>query len=142
MSITHIETDQLREMSDKEGLIIQGCGGPLQEWVDGINDMLTESGILKNGSRFEDVYSFEHENVTCLLFSFEDVDLHMGKLAMWRLQTHKEFYTSICTWESSPCGDCRHIKSFTVHGSLTMCRTDWAVLLTNHSTQPTSPTVR
>lgn len=61
MSITHIETDQLREMSDKEGLIIQGCGGPLQEWGDGINDMLTESGILKNGSRFEDVYSFEHE---------------------------------------------------------------------------------
>ena len=41
MSITHIETDQLREMSDKEGLIIQGCGGSLQEWVDGINDMLT-----------------------------------------------------------------------------------------------------
>ncbi|MBU5474432.1 hypothetical protein [Roseburia sp. MSJ-14] len=97
MSITHIETDQLREMSDKEGLIIQGCGGPLQEWVDGINDMLTESGILKNGSRFEDVYSFEHGNVTCLLFPFEDVDLHMGKLAMWRLQTHKEFYG---TWLS------------------------------------------
>ncbi len=97
MSITHIETDQLREMSDKEGLIIQGCGGPLQEWVDGINDMLTESGILKNGSRFEDVYSFEHENVTCLLFPFEDVDLHMGKLAMWRLQTHKEVYG---TWLS------------------------------------------
>lgn len=58
MSITNIEAEQLREMSDKEGLIIQGCGGPLQEWVDGINDMLTADGILKNGSRFEDVFTF------------------------------------------------------------------------------------
>lgn len=90
MSITHIDAEALREMNDKEGLIIQGCGGPLQEWVDGINDMLTESDILKNGSRFQDVYSFEHENVTCLLFPFGGVDLHVGKLAMWRLQTHGE----------------------------------------------------
>lgn len=97
MSITHIEPDELRRMSGKEGLIIQGCGGSLQEWVDGINDMLTESGILNNGSRFENVYSFEHEKVTCLLFPFEGVDVHAGKLAMWRLQTHGELHG---TWLS------------------------------------------
>ena len=28
----------------------KGCGGDLKEWVDGINDMLTESGILQNES--------------------------------------------------------------------------------------------
>ncbi len=58
MSIEIITTDDLRKMSDKEGLILQGCGGELQDWIDGINDMLTESGILLNGTKFEKVYQY------------------------------------------------------------------------------------
>ena len=53
MKIIEIEARQLRNMENHEGLVIQGCGGDLQEWVDGINEMLTEADILKNGSRFE-----------------------------------------------------------------------------------------
>ena len=34
-------TEDLRHMTDEEGLILQGCGGDLQEWVDGINELLT-----------------------------------------------------------------------------------------------------
>ena len=48
MAVKAITTEDLRRMNDKEGLIIQGCGGNLQEWVDGINDILTGAGILKN----------------------------------------------------------------------------------------------
>lgn len=47
MSITRIETQQLRSMENNDGLVVQGCGGDLQEWADGINDMLTEADILK-----------------------------------------------------------------------------------------------
>ena len=91
MSITTITTEDLRRMEEKEGLILQGCGGDLKEWVDGINDMLTEAGILKEGSRFGDVSTFQYGELTCLLFPFEDVKLEIGKLAMWRLQTHEDF---------------------------------------------------
>ena len=91
MSITRIETQQLRSMENNDGLVVQGCGGDLQEWADGINDMLTEADILKNGSRFETCYVFENENLTCILFPFKDVQLDIGKLAMWRLQTHEQF---------------------------------------------------
>ena len=52
MSVKNITTEELRHMKDSEGLILQGCGGSLDEWVDGINDMLTESGILLNATRF------------------------------------------------------------------------------------------
>lgn len=38
MNVQKITTDDLRRMKDKEGLILQGCGGDLQEWMDGIND--------------------------------------------------------------------------------------------------------
>ncbi|MDO4945815.1 MAG: hypothetical protein Q4E74_11535 [Ruminococcus sp.] len=78
-------------MNDCEGLVLQGCGGDLQEWVDGINNILAESGILQNERRFEKAYSFNNEDLTCLLFPFEDVQLDVGKLAIWRLRTMEDF---------------------------------------------------
>ena len=91
MSIEKIDAAKLRTMAEKEGLILQGCGGDPQEWLDGINDMLTEAGILQNGSKFESCSVFSGEGCTCILFPFEGVDLDVGKLAMWRLQTHEQF---------------------------------------------------
>ena len=90
-TVKQITIDNLRHMDGKEGLVLQGCGGDLQEWLDGINSMLTEDGILLDGSRFESVSVFQHDGLTNLLFSFEGVELDMGKLAMWRLQTHGRF---------------------------------------------------
>ena len=92
MSIQEITKDQLRRMGDQEGLILQGCGGDLQEWVDGINEIFTEEGILKKGTRFEEAYTFKHDGLTCLLFPFkEGMAIEMGKLAVWRLGTHSTF---------------------------------------------------
>ena len=91
MSITNINTDDLRHMEGKEGLILMGCGGDLQEWVDGINDMLSENRILLDGTKFEQVFAFQYQDLTCLLYPFDDVKLSIGRLAMWRLQTHEQF---------------------------------------------------
>lgn len=91
MSINRITTEALRRMDGKEGLILQGCGGEQQEWLHGINEMFTEAGLLKNGTKFEDISAFEHDGLTCLLYPFEGVELDIGKLAVWRLQTHETF---------------------------------------------------
>jgi len=40
MSVKTISKDELRRMEGSEGLILQGCGGSLDEWVDGINEKL------------------------------------------------------------------------------------------------------
>ncbi len=97
MEIKNISLHELRKMNDSEGLVLQGCGGDLQEWVDGINDMLTESGILRNGSRFDKAYTFKNGGLTCLLFPFGDVQPDVGKLAIWRLETRENFGS---TWLS------------------------------------------
>lgn len=82
----------LRYMKRCEGIILQGCGGELQEWVDGINDTLTKEGILLNDTKFSKIDVFKHDGLTNLLFHFtEDVKLNIGKLAMWRLKTHGAF---------------------------------------------------
>ena len=91
MSIITITADDLRQMQDPEGLILQGCGGEPQEWLDGINDLLTNEGILLNGSRFQDCSVFQHGGRTCILFPFEGVELNIGRLAMWRIQTRGNY---------------------------------------------------
>lgn len=56
--------------------------------------MLIKSDILFDDTKFkaENCLAFENEGLTNLLFPFsEDVKLNMGKLAMWRLQTHSNF---------------------------------------------------
>ena len=78
-------------MGDKEGLILQGCGGDPKEWADGINQMFTEEGILLEGTEFTEVSAFEHDGLPCILYPFEDVKLDMGKFAIWRLQTYENF---------------------------------------------------
>ena len=92
-AVKQIAANDLRRMEDQEGLVLQGCGGDPQEWVDGINGLLTEAGILLDGSVFraENVSVFQHGGLTNMLFPFEDVKLNMGRLAMWRLQTHGTF---------------------------------------------------
>lgn len=90
--IIRIKPEELRRMNGKEGLILQGCGGDIQEWADGINSALTDTEILKNGSMFSKIYVFEHEGHTCIMFPFEGAELDIYKLAMWRLQTHAQFY--------------------------------------------------
>ena len=74
MSIKTITTDDLRRMKGKEGLILQGCGGDPQEWLDGINDLLTKEGILLNGSKFENCSVFKHDDLTCILYPFEGTE--------------------------------------------------------------------
>lgn len=91
MSIETITTEDLRKMKGKEGLILQGCGGEPQEWLEGVNRMLNEAGIFRNGSKFENCYVFKQNNHTCMLFPFENVDLDVGRLAMWRLQNYEIF---------------------------------------------------
>lgn len=89
--ICEITVESLCHIEGKDGLVLQGCGGDLQEWIEGINQMLTEEGILKDGSCFEQVSVFQHEGLTNLLFPFEDVKLDIGKLALWRLATREQF---------------------------------------------------
>ncbi|WP_370768110.1 hypothetical protein [Ruminococcus sp.] len=91
MKINQITLTDLRRMNGKEGLILQGCGGEIKEWMDGINKMLTDKGILLDNTKFENVSVFQNDGVTCILYPFADVHLDIGKLAMWRLQSYTAF---------------------------------------------------
>lgn len=91
MTIKNITTNDLRKMNNNEGLILQGCGGEVKEWVDGINDILTENGILLDDTKFDNVSVFQNDGVTCILYPFDNVHLDVGKLSMWRLQSYTAF---------------------------------------------------
>ena len=89
--VRQITKEELRQRENREGLGLQGCGGELQEWVEGINQLLTEEGILQDGNRLEDVACFQNGGLTNLVFFFGEEKLDVGKLAVWRLRTHSQF---------------------------------------------------
>ena len=92
MSIKKITVEDICRMNNSEGLVLQGCGGDLQEWLDGINDLFTEEKLLLGGTKFENIYAFENEGLTNLLFPFNDsAKLDMGRLAIWRIRFHEQF---------------------------------------------------
>ena len=84
MSIKTVSIDEVRRMNGSQGIVLQGCGGDLQEWLDGFNDLMTEQGILLNGSRFQNCSAFKNGDITCILYPFEGAELNLGKLAIWR----------------------------------------------------------
>lgn len=89
IKITTISAASLRANPQQEGLVLQGCGGELRKWVTAVNQALTEQDILKEGSKFQSVQTFRHGNLTNLVFPFdENVKMDVGKLAIWRIQTH------------------------------------------------------
>ena len=46
MSIQNITPDDLRQMQDQEALILQGCGGDPQEWMQNPLDRTLTSTML------------------------------------------------------------------------------------------------
>lgn len=58
IQITSIRAESLRIHPHQEGLVLQGCGGDLREWVTAVNEALTELDILKDGTQFRSVQTF------------------------------------------------------------------------------------
>ena len=92
MSMKQVTTEELRRMKGYEGLVLQGCDGDLKEWQQSINDIFTDEGLLLDSTKFENIYVFQYNGVTNLIFPFDEtVKLNIAKLAIWRLQSHETF---------------------------------------------------
>ena len=90
MEIKKIDLETLKDLRDEcEFLIIQGCGGDLNEWVNGIGDLLKENNIVSDDFIFDEVYTFDNNNLTNLAFSIKGMDL--SKLAIFRIKIRNEF---------------------------------------------------
>lgn len=93
IDIQHISLNEVKELSNNnyEHLIIQGCGGDLDDWVKGITTMLKDEGIVKETFSFDKVYCFENGDLTNLAFALDNEGINMSKLAMFRLNIRQEF---------------------------------------------------
>ena len=72
-------------------MILQGCGGDLNDWVNGFTDMLKDEGIVNDSFSFDEVYSFENNNLINLAFAINNENLDIGKLAIFRLKIRNDF---------------------------------------------------
>ena len=82
----------IKEVQELKGdyLILQGCGGDLQEWIDGIKEMFIEQKVIeKQDFQFKEVYSFINKDATNMLFGLDG--LNVGRLAIVRLGMTEQF---------------------------------------------------
>ena len=88
-----LKLDEVKNLKNKnyDFLVLQGCGGNLDEWVDGITNMLKDNRIVPDSFSFDEIYSFEKEGATNLAFALNNKNIDMGKLAMFRLSIRNDF---------------------------------------------------
>lgn len=101
--VEHTSEPQVTELSfanffDKQngraqfGLVITGAGAPLQEWVDGIAEMLVKQQIVDSQPVFKSAFKLlgnvagENGRTDLVLLFADPKKINVGKLAMWRLQ--------------------------------------------------------
>ena len=82
----------LKNLAEKnvEGIVLLGAGGNHNEWVDGVTKILKKEKIAKSDDAskvFEDIYTVTTSGGRrdIVLTFKEPSDLHIGKMAMWRL---------------------------------------------------------
>ena len=130
-------------MPDKEGLILQGCGGDLTEWVDGINEMLTKAGmgckaiVVKGGHHIgnavdvlfngENFYHFETSRIDtknthgtgCTFSSAIASQLAKGKSVPLAVESAKAYVTMAIEHSlaiGKGCGPTHHFYELYQHG--------------------------
>lgn len=86
-----ISCNEVLELRNNDYLVLQGCGGDLNEWVDGITKLLIENDIIPKSFKFRKVYLFENNNLTNMAFPLDSKDIAIGKLAMFRLKIRESF---------------------------------------------------
>ena len=56
MSVKEIKAEELRQKGGEEGIVFQGCGGDVKDWVDGVNQLLQDEKILLDGTKLTECY--------------------------------------------------------------------------------------
>lgn len=92
MKIENINKNRVIRLSKQtEYLVWQGCGGPIEDWYEGITKMLIENEIADKNYKMKEMYVFDNNDLTCLLTPLDK--LNIGKLAMMRLMWRETFGT-------------------------------------------------
>ena len=112
LEIKEITTEEVKALRYKgyEFLVLQGCGGSLDEWVEGITKLFKDEGILPSSFSFDEIYTFKNDNLINLAFSLNNKNINMNKLAILKLKMRKDFGAM---WLSDYI-DNRYIKNITI----------------------------
>jgi len=88
MQINNITYSFLSEIArSKEGLVLLGAGGDLNEWINGVSELLKDEGIALPNFAFTEAHKIDIIGGRIdLLLTFDFATVDVGKLAMWRIR--------------------------------------------------------
>ena len=90
MGVNKMKFNEFKELNN-EGIVLLGCGGDLQEWINGVSNLFNEEKITAITSEPKDMFLNAIELITtggrtdlALIFN-NGCEFNMGKMAIWRL---------------------------------------------------------
>lgn len=100
-----IKQPSFEQLYNESAFTIEGCGGELKEWMEGINKLLAEKEI----GQVETFYTFEGKDMNCYyeltgsnrypddltFLSFPLDNLDINKLAMFKMQFGARWFDDI-----------------------------------------------
>lgn len=94
MKILNIDVSELEDIKNKcdyEFIVFQGCGGDIQEWIDGVTKIFVDNNIVDKSFSFKEIYKFQYNGLINLMFDLNDKNIDFGKLAILRLNLRQTF---------------------------------------------------
>lgn len=92
MKIEKITASRVKKLTkETDYLVWQGCGGPLEDWVEGIEKLLIDSDCAKKNYKLKQMYVFDNGGLTNIIIPLDK--LNLAKLACMRLMWRETFGT-------------------------------------------------
>lgn len=75
----------------KEGIVLLGCGGDLNEWTEGVSNCLKKEKIIQDtDNAWSNIYKLETTggriDLAMVFNNNSNSNINIGKLAIWRLR--------------------------------------------------------
>jgi hypothetical protein len=88
MEIQNSTFSTLQEVAfNQDGLVLHGAGGDLQEWIDGVTQMLKDEGVASSEFKVTEAHKVTTSGGrTDLLLLFDWSTVTVGTLAIWRIK--------------------------------------------------------
>jgi len=88
--------EYLKEVADHEGIVCLGCGGGIQEWVNGVTQTLIDEKIVDSPEPWKMIHQLTTSGgrIDLSFIMAHSANFNMSKMAIWRLKFGN------CSWVS------------------------------------------
>ncbi len=93
MEILEIQSSKLKDMRAKQGVVVCGCCGDINDWANTISKMIEKEDILKENNRIEKCFLFDYCGAKHLALIFNTNRINAENFDTWWRKNNAQYGT-------------------------------------------------